>query len=487
MQLLRCLVASGLLSELILVLLVGAQEAVSKGKPHVRTLSASTLNEPIRIASYVINLTEEGYNCRSVGEKVQVGEGLNDCKELPPLPKEALDRSDCLHICRAVDIAGEEQRLVLQSALLRAARRISSAVSVLRPGHRQERSTLENCMGRHHVDTNRVPVAYDADLIIVADARPLPEHAPTQSVVCSRDSWGRPASGLIFVSPVVLSKSSLFHDSGRFKEALMRKLLHEMMHILGFEGSSFLLFRDENLKLRRRVTAPVAFWPGDVRQAVITPAVVSRAREHFDAEDLDGVPLALSPSDPVGSAPHWHPKYCFGEIMTASVGSDNALSALSLALLEDSGWYSVNYSAAERWSWGRGQGAAFLRSGCDKWEDGTAYHCRGHPGPGTPKLCTHDAASTGFCANTTAVSQTQRRDTLSELPDAFAEDSCMLAVPELQGLCAEPPEDHSTLPDWTVYGESSRCFDVSIDNSALAVCLPHNCSQDGLLSFELDG
>ena len=50
--------------------------------------------------------------------------------------------------------------------------------------------------------------------------------------------------------------------------------------------------------------------------------------------------------------------------MTASTDSDSSLSIITLSLLEDTGWYYVDYSNAEELKYGRNMGCEFLNSKC---------------------------------------------------------------------------------------------------------------------------
>ena len=52
------------------------------------------------------------------------------------------------------------------------------------------------------------------------------------------------------------------------------------------------------------------------------------------------------------------------EAMTGVFDFNPVFSRLTLAVLEDSGWYSVDYSAAEPLLWGRGRGCGFIDQGC---------------------------------------------------------------------------------------------------------------------------
>jgi hypothetical protein len=46
----------------------------------------------------------------------------------------------------------------------------------------------------------------------------------------------------------------------------------------------------------------------------------------------------------------------YNELMTASITEISILSEITLKLLEDSGWYHINYSFAENLEWGKAKG-----------------------------------------------------------------------------------------------------------------------------------
>jgi leishmanolysin len=79
------------------------------------------------------------------------------------------------------------------------------------------------------------------------------------------------------------------------------------------------------------------------------------------------------------------------EIMTGSVDTRSVVSKMTLALLEDSGWYRANYSMADHLDWGRNQGTDFLTSPCNLWKG--PYHCN------TTQLsgCTYNREAEGYC------------------------------------------------------------------------------------------
>lgn len=57
------------------------------------------------------------------------------------------------------------------------------------------------------------------------------------------------------------------------------------------------------------------------------------------------------------------------EAMTGSHTQNRVFSRLTLAIMEDSGWYRANYSMAQKLDWGRGLGCDFVMKSCKFWMD----------------------------------------------------------------------------------------------------------------------
>lgn len=57
------------------------------------------------------------------------------------------------------------------------------------------------------------------------------------------------------------------------------------------------------------------------------------------------------------------------EAMTGSHTQNRVFSRITLALMEDSGWYSADYRLAEKLDWGRGLGCDFVLKSCKFWMD----------------------------------------------------------------------------------------------------------------------
>jgi hypothetical protein len=103
---------------------------------------------------------------------------------------------------------------------------------------------------------------------------------------------------------------------------------------------------------------------GNTSRMLVTPTVVSVARQHFGCPTLAGVEVEDDGGQgSVGS--HWEERQMMSEYMVAASNAEGlriVKSNLTLALLQDSGWYKADYAAADILRWGYRQGCQFLNS-----------------------------------------------------------------------------------------------------------------------------
>lgn len=112
-----------------------------------------------------------------------------------------------------------------------------------------------------------------------------------------------------------------------------------------------------------------------------------------DADEVKGISMTFGAFSLaiLMAGSHWEKRLLMNEIMTGSVDARSVVSKMTLALLEDSGWYKVNYSMAGDLQWGRHQGAEFVSSPCNHWKG--AYHCNTTQFSG----CTYNREAEGYC------------------------------------------------------------------------------------------
>ena len=136
-------------------------------------------------------------------------------------------------------------------------------------------------------------------------------------------------------------------------------LFHEITHILGFTYDNFQYFKDG---------IDQVFYQSGSKYYIISPNVVKLAKEYYgcDSDTFIGLPLEIEKdSDSSISACHWDSKILLGEVMNKELYTPEVvISEFTLALLEDSGWYEVNYFTGGLMRFGKNKGCDFLKYNC---------------------------------------------------------------------------------------------------------------------------
>ncbi|XP_024524216.1 uncharacterized protein LOC112344166 isoform X1 [Selaginella moellendorffii] len=347
---------------------------------------------PIRI---FLNYDAVGHSpdrdCRKVGDIVKLGEPPSGDGHKVPFCNSRADPpvyGDCWYNCTVDDISGEDKKQRLHEALGETAswfRRTLSVEPVKGPLRLSGYSACGQDGGvqlpRQYVDEG----VWEADLVLLVTTRPTTGNTLAWAVACERDQWGRAIAGHVNVAPR--------HLTAEAETLLSATLIHEVMHVLGFDPHAFAHFRDE--RKRRRSEVVVQSYDSKLQRAVtrvVLPRVVMHSRQHYGAYSTEIGGLELEDGGGRGTAgSHWEKRLLMNEIMTGSVDTRSVVSAMTLALLEDSGWYRANYSMAEQLDWGRSQGEAFLTSPCNQWKG--AYFCNSTHSSG----CTYNREAEGYC------------------------------------------------------------------------------------------
>ena len=90
---------------------------------------------------------------------------------------------------------------------------------------------------------------------------------------------------------------------------------------------------------------------------------MEKAKIHFGCDSFDGIPVEnQGEAGTVGS--HWETRYMLGDYMIGTDYSEVVISDMTLALLEDLGYYKVNYYTGGLFRFGKNQGCAFLKKKC---------------------------------------------------------------------------------------------------------------------------
>uniref|UniRef100_A0A7N0UNJ9 EGF-like domain-containing protein n=2 Tax=Kalanchoe fedtschenkoi TaxID=63787 RepID=A0A7N0UNJ9_KALFE len=350
------------------------------------------MKKPIRI---YLNYDAVGHStdrdCKAVGDKVKLGEppasllyGVPMCNPQaePPIS------GDCWYNCTLDDISEEDKRHRLRQALGQTVNWFRSALAVEPVKGKLRLSGYSACGQDGGV---QLPHEYvedgvaDADLVLLVTTRPTTGNTLAWAVACERDQWGRAIAGHVNVAPR--------HLTAEAESLLSATLIHEVMHVLGFDPHAFTHFRDEHRRRRSQITEQkMDAKLGRMVTRVVLPRVVMHSRHHYAAFSENFTGLELEDGGGRGtSGSHWEKRLLMNEIMTGSVDTRSVVSRMTLALLEDSGWYEANYSVAEHLDWGHNQGIEFVTSPCNLWKG--AYHCNTTQTSG----CTYNREAEGYC------------------------------------------------------------------------------------------
>ena len=165
----------------------------------------------------------------------------------------------------------------------------------------------------------------------------------------------RPIIGIIKINKLLL-----IENKDNLEEFLKNIFFHELFHAFGFLRSAFKYFPGgENASIFTEIGTG-----GIERTYVKTEKVLNFAKKYFGCDNIKGVELENQGKD--GSKNnHWESRILLGELMTSEVYEDEmVLSEFTLALMEDSGWYKVNYYTGGLMRFGKNRGCEFLNSYC---------------------------------------------------------------------------------------------------------------------------
>ena len=257
----------------------------------------------------------------------------------------------------------------------------------------------------------------DADLVIVVSAEKALNFATQTIEVCQGstlaaaypcvlDQFDRPVVGYTnfcldnlgilngptfnnwLRAPLVNNPPVLLTQRG--VDNIISTTLHETGHVLGMVIDMFRFFRDpetgdfqtprpfESTQVwcpdgtTRSVLLPstrTLQWelsPRGVRHYhVVTPRVRTVVRNHFNCQSLQGARIENLPTLGSCIGSHWDERLFYSELLGPALsGVADPLSPLTLALLEDSGWYRVNYTGSTASPYGHAAGCEFVNNDC---------------------------------------------------------------------------------------------------------------------------
>ena len=239
---------------------------------------------------------------------------------------------------------------------------------------------------------NGVP---NADLILYVSGAPSTRFCGPSTlavaVACNFDQFDRPTAGAINFCLDQIELDEYGSASESVIDDNVDVAIHEAAHVLGMSSNSYRFFWDPDTG---NVRTPRPFQERDVvcvngkeqtlilpdpntmkffianngqrYASIVTPKVATVARNQFDCQELNGAQLENQPTGEGScTGDHWDERLFYSEALSGVISpTTNVLSPLTLALLEDSGWYKANYTKSNNSPWGLGAGCDFISGLC---------------------------------------------------------------------------------------------------------------------------
>ena len=381
--------------------------------------------------------------------------------------------------CTADDIPSNSQKQYVKSLMASVGTTLQDLVEV-----DQVQEEWRPQMGVYGVVDVGSMQSYAMDLFVFVTMRPSSANVYATGQILAYDQNGRTIFGLVNWNP-----RNVDPTAGK-REMYESIALHEMMHVLGFSQNRMLAFRNASTGERyqeQQVTGGMY----DQREVTLltSPRVVEEFRKQFGCDTAAGALLEdQGGSGTAGS--HWEKSVFMDEFMTGVASERPVLSAVTLALLEDSGWYYPNYSMAEHLAWGYKKGCPFVTNRCSTgWPTGEGYFCsvQGEAG------CSYDRTAIGSCEfrswSTIPTKYQYFEEPRKGGPIEIA-DYCPFTYPTF--YCdGDVAAQKSSYGD--VVGKTSRCFMSKLSNIPLLgyfqptapKCYPHHCVSRSTLAVQL--
>ena len=164
---------------------------------------------------------------------------------------------------------------------------------------------------------------------------------------------GRPLWVVVFIDQANLTTKV------RLWEKQFATLVQGVFHGMGLYEDYYKDFRDPNTADYTKIPSEKSvFKDKEGHFHITTPKLLQVARDHFDCQSLKSIPMEGI------SYGHWDRSFVAG----SALGGGDQITPITLAYLEDSGWYKVDYKEADVWTYGYRSGCGFILQDCEGHE-----------------------------------------------------------------------------------------------------------------------
>ncbi|CCW71261.1 unnamed protein product [Phytomonas sp. Hart1] len=285
----------------------------------------------------------------------------------------------------------------------------------------------------HH--TTGVP---NADFVLYIAPGPIKGNILAWALLCQVDDDDRPLVGVTNTGSI--DPTNIIDST--------RTLTHEISHALGFDVDFF---------IHKEMVNTVSVRNKPPSYVLSSPKVVEVARIHHGCSTMQYVELEDVGGMSAGS--HWKMRNAKDELM-APVNGSNFYTAITIAAMEDTGYYKGNYRNAENMVWGKNAACLLFDKNCVR--NGVSQvpemFCDSISHSKSELKCTSDRMGIGnyrINSDTTLPTYFQyfTNPEMGGTHDLMDYCPFIKAYPHTECLNGDP----STLPG-SVFSEYSRCF-----------------------------
>ena len=241
--------------------------------------------------------------------------------------------------------------------------------------------------------------------------------------------------------------------------------VHEFYHILVFNSFLYDKFRDDSNQLipKSNLIGSVTLG-GKTRQTYKGPNVVNWAKTYLNFNGLTQIVMENDGgSGSEGS--HWEHRYWMTDFMCPIDTRPTLLTALSLKMAVDSGWFTLNMNYVEEMEYGKNQGIDIQTDSCP------TSAIRGYCTTPEERSCSPDWMYKARCYTDTTYSE-----------------NCYFKWGDV--FCTVPNGDYGDYLDKTYdnLGDTSRCVMSTVTGgSALPRCAKTSCSGTTSVTYTFTG
>lgn len=225
--------------------------------------------------------------------------------------------------------------------------------------------------GGETIATGLLDKEINADLVLqfVPHNRPQEDNPLAWSSACLlHQETNRPILGVISVNVQKINTlKAYFHHQFAY-------ILREVYHILAFDSSLYQYFIDPNTQQQIQMNKILVRGEESKKDlflvdTIVTPKALGKAQQHFSCPSLLGIPVSWEKGK-LNNRQNWEKNALMNDIVGPTPISNPVISSITLAFLEDTGWYQVDYGFSEPLLYGRNKGCGFIgQKPCNSYGD----------------------------------------------------------------------------------------------------------------------